>query len=370
MNFDWLIVGAGFTGAVVAERLANAKGKKVLVIDQRPHIAGNAYDCRNASGQFYHKYGPHIFHTNSARVFSYLSGFTSWRPYEHRVMAEVAGQLVSMPVNLKTIEVLFGSRQSRIIAGALTDEFGLGARIPILQLRSHGDSIVRGAADVIYDSLFLGYTRKHWGLDPDQLLPHVTARVPIVVSHDDRYFPDTYQCMPRDGYAALFTAMLASSNIHLALDTDYESLPKSIRYDRVLYTGTIDGYYRYAYGQLPYRSVRFVHETRRPAKQQPVAQINYPDARAYTRTTEMSHLTGEDGDADAMSFEYPEPHAIGRNEPYYPVPTSENRRIYSMYRERAESEAGRIVFAGRLGSYQYLNMDQAVGAALKLAETL
>lgn len=354
--FDWLIVGAGFAGAVLAERLASQCNEKVLLIDRRPHVGGNAYDETNADGVLIHRYGPHIFHTNSDDVLAYLSQFTAWRPYEHRVRARVRDLLVPVPINLDTVNMLFDLR---------LDEAGLQA---FFRARAEKVAIVSTSEDVVvsrvgrelYDLLFRGYTRKQWGLDPSQLDKSVTARVPVRTDRDDRYFTDRHQCMPLHGYTAMFEKMLAHPNIEIRCGLDYRQVvAMGIRARRTIYTGPIDEYFDNCFGQLPYRSLNFEHVTVDTPQWQPVAVVNYPQAEPYTRITEYKHLTGQRHPKTSITYEYPS----ASGDPYYPVPRPENRARFRRYEALAATRDD-VLFVGRLGTYQYYNMDQVVAQAL------
>lgn len=368
VRYDWLISGAGLTGATLAERLAT-HGARVLVVDRRPHLAGNAYDEIDAYGHLVHRYGPHIFHTNAERVWAYLSRFTSWRSYEHRVVAEIDDRLVPLPFNLDGIEMLFARDEARRLSRALLDVYGEGARVPMLKLRTSPDRDVRRLADFVYEKVFLGYTRKQWGMTPEELDPSVTGRVPVLVGRDDRYFRDTYQGMPASGYTRLVEAMLDRPKVDVALETDAHDLPAAMHYDRHVYTGPIDAYFDYLEGPLPYRSLDFVWSHHDGALRQPVGTVNHPNAHAYTRSTEMKHLTGQDIGGSAIVREYPHAYEAGRNDPYYPVPTQANRDLYAKYAALAAAQED-VLFAGRLGDYAYYNMDQAVARALTLADRI
>lgn len=280
--YDWLIVGAGFAGSVLAERLARARGERILVVDRRDHIGGNAYDCLNADGLLIHRYGPHIFHTNAQAVFAYLSDFTAWRPYEHRVLAEVNGQRVPIPINLDTINRLYGLS---LTSPELEAWFAARAE-PVEEIRTAEDVVVSTVGRELYELFFRGYTRKQWGRDPSELDRSVTARFPTRTDRDDRYFTDRYQAMPKHGYTAMFAAMLDHPNITLALGTDFRSLGPTARAWRTIFTGPIETYFDTCYGPQPYRSLRFEHVTRDVAWHQPVGVVNYPQTEAYTRVTE------------------------------------------------------------------------------------
>jgi UDP-galactopyranose mutase len=353
--YDWLIVGAGFAGSVLAERLATIRGEKVLVIDRRPHIGGNAYDCLDAAGVLIHQYGPHIFHTNSDQIVEYLSQFTAWRPYEHRVLAQVDGQLVPIPINLDTINRLYGLD---LTEGEV--EAWLAARAePVAEVRTSEDVVVSKVGRELYEKFFRGYTRKQWGIDPSELDKSVTARVPTRTNRDDRYFNDTFQAMPRDGYTKMFKRMLAHPNIDIALDTDFTDVRRSVNYRNLIFTGPVDEYFDYRFGRLPYRSLRFEHVTLDTEWHQPVAVVNYPQTEDYTRVTEYKHLTGQAHAKTSITYEYPS----AEGDPYYPIPRPENARLFKKYEDLADATEG-VWFVGRLATYRYYNMDQVVGQAL------
>lgn len=367
MKVDWLVVGAGFTGCVLAERIATQLGQRVLIVDRRRHIGGNAFDHYDDQGLLVHKYGPHIFHTNSQRVWTYLSQFTEWRPYYHRVLAVVEGQLVPLPFNLNAIRQLFPPRFADRLEDKLISSFGYGNRVPILKLLERDDADLRFLADYVYRHVFEGYTVKQWGMRPEELDPSVTARVPVAISRDDRYFHDRYQALPRHGYASLFERMVSHPNIWLLLGVDWRDVEGSVRFNRLIYTGPIDEFFGYLHGPLPYRSLRFELVHYPVAQYQPVGTVNYPNEHSFTRITEFKHLTGQLHQGTTVAVEYPEPYDAGRNEPYYPVPCDESRERYELY-QREASKNKTVLFAGRLGDYRYYNMDQAVARALKLFE--
>jgi len=353
--YDYLVVGAGFAGCVIAERLASALDKRVLICDKRPHIGGNAYDEYNEHGVLVHKYGPHIFHTNSREVFTYLSRFTEWRPYQHRVRASVDGCIVPIPINLDTINTLYGTSFTSF---ELADFFKRMAE-PRDQIRTSEDVIVSQVGRELYEKFFRNYTRKQWGLDPSELDAIVTARVPVRTNRDDRYFTDTYQAMPLRGFTRMFERMLAHPKINILLNTDYRDVEGTIAYDEVVFTGPVDEYFDYQFGKLPYRSLAFRHETINAAAVQPVAVINYPNDYEYTRVTEFKHLTGQEHPKTSIVYEYPQ----AEGDPYYPIPRAENAALYRKYQELANQTPG-VHFVGRLGTYKYYNMDQVVAQAL------
>jgi UDP-galactopyranose mutase len=354
--FDFLIVGAGFAGSVLAERLARGANQRVLICDVRPHIGGNAYDHYNDDGILVHKYGPHIFHTNSAEVFEYLSQFTAWRPYQHRVRACVDGMLVPMPINLDTINMLYGLN----LTAFQMEEFLQSLAEPREQIRTSEDVVVSKVGKELYKKFFQGYTRKQWGLDPSELDASVTARVPTRTNRDDRYFTDTYQAMPLHGYTRMFEKMLDHPNIKIMLNTDYREIVDLIPHRQMIYTGPIDAFFDYQYGKLPYRSLEFVHETHNSHLYQSAPVINYPNDYAYTRVTEFRYLTGQEHAKTSIVYEYPR----AEGDPYYPVPRPENAELYNRYKALAEATPG-VYFVGRLATYRYYNMDQVVAQALK-----
>jgi UDP-galactopyranose mutase len=353
--FDYLIVGAGFAGSVLAERLARGSGKKVLLVDRRPHIGGNAHDCYDDAGILIHKYGPHIFHTNSREVFEYLSRYTRWRSYEHRVRASVDGQLVPIPINLDTINQLYGLS----LTSLEMEKFFASVAEPRESIRTSEDVVVSRVGRELYEKFFRGYTRKQWGLDPSELDAMVTARVPVRTNRDDRYFADTYQAMPLHGYTRMFENMLDHPNIKILLNCDYREVVDDVAYENMIYTGPIDEFFDYRYGKLPYRSLQFEFETVDQEWKQPVAVVNYPNEHLYTRVTEFKHLTGQEHPKSTLVYEYPQ----SEGDPYYPVPRPENNEIYKKYQELAEARPD-VHFVGRLATYKYYNMDQVVAQAL------
>lgn len=357
--YDFLIVGAGFAGSVIAERLASQHGARVLLIDRRPHVGGNAYDERDAAGILYHKYGPHIFHTNSDMVVDYLSQFTQWRPYEHRVRASVRGQLVPIPINRTTLNKLFG-------LDLKTDEEAAGYLAsraePVDDVQTSEDVVINAVGRELYELFFQGYTRKQWGLDPSQLDKQVTSRIPTRTNTDDRYFGDKFQAMPLNGYTAMFETMLDHPLIDRSLGTDFRDLKERAfeLADHLVYTGPIDEYFDFRFGKLPYRSLKFEHQTLEQEWFQPVAVVNYPAPDVpYTRISEYKHLTGQEAPVTSITYEYP----AAEGDPYYPIPREENQALFKRYEALAD-ETDDVTFVGRLATYRYYNMDQIVGQAL------
>lgn len=355
--FDYLIVGAGFAGSVLAERLAVGAGKRVMLVDRRPHVGGNAYDHYDDAGVLVHKYGPHIFHTNSREVFDYLGRFTDWRPYEHRVLASVDGQLLPIPINLDTVNRLYGLS----LTALELDAFFAARAEPVAPVRTSEDVIVGKVGRELYTKFFRNYTRKQWGLDPSELDASVTARVPIRTNRDDRYFGDTYQAMPLHGYTRMFERMLADPRIKVLLNTDYREIAAELRFAEMIYTGPIDEFFDCRHGKLPYRSLHFRHQTFDRPQFQPAPVINYPNEHPYTRITEFKHLTGQEHPRTSVVHEYP----CDEGEPYYPVPRPDNAALYRRYKALADATPG-VHFAGRLATYRYYNMDQVVAQALAL----
>lgn len=366
MTVDWLIVGAGFAGSVLAERIASVRNESVLVIDRRPHIAGNAYDELDAHGILIHRYGPHVFHTNSARVWDYLSRFTEWRPYAHRALVSIRNQLVPVPFNFQALRTLFPAAEAQSLQTRLTAEYGSEVKVPILRMREHPDPDIRRLAAFVFDNVFAGYTRKQWDLEPHQLDPSVMARVPVLIGEDDRYFQDTFQALPRDGYAALFRRLLNHPNIDVRLDTDFRALPASLSWHRIIYTGPIDEFFQHRHGRLPYRSLRFDFRHHGGGQFQPCGQVNYPGGEPFTRISEFKHMTGQTIEGTTVAVEYPQPHLPGENEPYYPIPRPESAAIHARYQAEAAALEGSTLFVGRLADYRYYNMDQVVARALKV----
>ncbi|MBW8782365.1 MAG: UDP-galactopyranose mutase [Verrucomicrobia bacterium] len=355
--FDYLIVGAGFAGSVLADRLARRLDKRVLIVDRRPHIGGNAYDCHDEAGVLIHKYGPHIFHTNSAEIFDYLSQFTAWRPYQHRVRAWVDGRLVPIPINLDTLNELYGL--SLDVPGMKTFLATVAEKRD--PPKTAEDVVVNGMGRELYEKFFRGYTRKQWGLDPSELDAQVTARVPVRFNRDDRYFTDAYQAMPARGFTHLFGNMLDHPNIKVMLNTDFREIRDEVAYDQMIFTGPVDEYFDYQFGRLPYRCLEFKHETHHRPVFQAAPVVNYPNEYAYTRVTEFKYLTGQEHASTSIVYEFPR----AEGDPYYPIPRPDNATLYKRY-EALAAQTPEVHFVGRLATYRYYNMDQVVGQALTL----
>jgi UDP-galactopyranose mutase len=358
-RYDYLIVGAGFAGSILAERLASQHGARVLLIDRRPHIGGNAYDEKNADGILYHKYGPHIFHTNSDQVVEYLSQFTKWRPYEHRVLAQVRGRLVPIPINRTTLNMLFDAKlESDEDAAAF-----LAARAePVEDIQTSEDVVINAIGRELYELFFRGYTRKQWDLDPSELDKQVTSRIPTRTNTDDRYFTDSFQAMPLDGYTAMFEKMLDHPLIEIRTGVDFRDVRDEVEAGHIVYTGPIDEYFDFCFGKLPYRSLKFDHKTIDQERYQPVGTVNYPSPDVpYTRISEYKHLTGQQAPRTTITYEYPS----AEGDPYYPIPREENQLLFKRYEALADATEG-VTFVGRLATYRYYNMDQIVGQALAM----
>lgn len=365
-RYDVLVVGAGFAGAVMAQRAAQ-NGNRVLVVERRDHIAGNAFDYHDEHGVLVHRYGPHIFHTNSRRVSDYLSRFTGWREYEHRVLAAVDDKLVPLPINRTTVNALCGQS---LLNPAEVERYLDSLAEPCARQENSEQAVVSQVGRDLYERLFRGYTRKQWGLDPAQLDASVCARIPVRFDDEDRYFTDSFQQMPIDGYTAMFERLLDHPLIERQLSISFDEIGESLRYRTLVWTGPIDAYFNCALGALPYRSLRFnlrtVQCTDPDQLNQPVGQVNYPSEDVpYTRITEYRHLTGQRGTFSTIACEYP----TATGEPYYPVPRPRNRELYRAYAQLADAERD-VIFVGRLARYQYLNMDQVVAQALKAADSV
>ncbi len=358
---DYLIIGAGFAGAVCAERLA-AAGHTCLVIDVRDHIGGNAHDRFDDAGVLIHPYGPHIFHTNAQRIFDYLSCFTEWRFYEHRVLASVRGQLVPLPINRTTLNRLYDLDLDEDGAEAFLER----VREPRDPIRTSEDVVLNSVGSDLCDAFFRGYTKKQWGLDLSQLSAGVAARIPTRFNDDDRYFTDRLQFMPRDGYTAMFARMLASERIDVRLGVDYFDKRDGYAARHIIYTGPIDRFFDHRYGRLPYRSLSFEHRHIPGTTQfQDAATVNYPNDHDYTRITEFKYLTGQEHAGTSIVLEYPQ----AEGDPYYPIPRPENEALFKRYADLGRGLDG-VTFVGRLAQYRYYNMDQVVGAALTATDDL
>lgn len=374
--FDYIIVGCGFAGSVIAERIANILDKKVLIIEKRDHIAGNCYDYYDKDGILVHKYGPHIFHTHIKRVWEYLSQFCDWYLYQHNVLGFVDGKTVPIPFNMDALYELIPKEMAESLERKLIEKLGYDIKIPILKLRNFDDEDLKFLADFIYKKIFLNYTKKQWGLKPEELDPSVTERVPINISRDKRYFQDLYQGLPKEGYTNLFKNMLSNPNIKIMLKTDFKELIKldgnKIKFlgqefkGKLIFTGEIDEFFSYEFGKLPYRSLSFKFETKDQEFLQKVGTVNYPNDYDFTRITEFKHLTGQKHSKTSFVKEYPKSYEDKKHEvPCYPIPQKDNLLIYEKYSKRAKTFKN-VLFLGRLAEYKYYNMDLVVDNALTL----
>lgn len=356
MKIDVLVVGAGFSGSVMAERFASA-GRSVVVIDKRTHIAGNAFDEKDGHGVLVHRYGPHIFHTNSTRVFEYLSRFTDWIPYEHRVLASVRGGLYPVPINQTTVNKLYGLTLDEAGTAAFFEKVR-EVREPIL---TSEDSVLAAVGRDLCDTFFRAYTRKQWGLDLSELNASVAARIPTRTNTDDRYFTDVIQQMPAEGFTKMFERMLEHPNIRVELGIDFREFRKTNTWNMLVYTGPIDEYFNFSLGKLPYRSLRFEHEHLAGTETfQPVGTVNYPNDYDFTRITEFKYLTGQKHAGTSIVREFPQ----AEGDPYYPIPRPDNQELFKKYSALGAAERD-VHFVGRLAQYRYFNMDQVVAASLK-----
>ncbi len=364
--FDTLVVGAGYAGSIMAERLATECDQRVLVIDRRHHIAGNAFDYFDEHGVQVHLYGPHVFHTQSEKVWNYLSRFTEWRPYEHRVLGLVDDKLVPIPINRETVNRLYGLNLE-------TDEemeaFYASRAEPRERIENSEDTVVAKVGRELYEKFFRGYTRKQWSLDPSELHASVCARIPLRTNDDDRYFADAFQAIPAEGYTAMFERILDHPNIEVRTGVAFDEIRDQVEYGHLIWTGPIDEYFGHQFGPLPYRSLHFEFENRPTPDRglvQPTGTINHPSEDVpYTRVTEMRHISGQEHDSTTLAYEYPR----AEGDPYYPIPQPQNRELYKRYEALAEQHPD-VTFVGRLARYQYLNMDQVVGQALATFQRL
>ena len=382
--FDYIIIGAGYAGAVLAERLATQKGASILVIDKRTHIGGNCYDSYDANHVLIHNYGPHLFHTNNAEVVTYLNHFTEWRAYQHHVLASVEGIRIPVPFNFNSIEMLFPREKSHRLISALLDSYPHGSRVPILELMKKKNKDIKFLASYIYDNIFVNYTAKQWGCRPEEINPEVTGRVPVVLSRDNRYFQDKYQQIPINGYTQIFKNMLRHPHIKTMLNTDFKdimsvdhqkktfSLMGHSYEGRVIYTGMVDELFDYEFGALPYRSLRFDFQYETQPFYQPTAVVNYPNEHDFTRITEFKRITGQEVVGTTIAVEYPQDFDTqdeSKNIPYYPIFRKDNQESYQQYVHHAQGYRG-LFLVGRLAEYRYYDMDDIVARSLDVFKDL
>ena len=376
---DYIIIGAGFAGTVLAERIATQLDKKVLVLEKRAHIGGNCYDKIDESGVIVHTYGPHLFHTDNEEVYSYLSRFTEWHQYTHKVVAEVDGKIIPLPFNFNTLYEVYDKNKADLLKEKLISRYGENKKVPILTLMKEEDGELRELAHYVYEKIFVNYTAKQWGKKPEEIDEAVTARVPIVTGYDNRYFSDRIQAVPKEGYTRLFEKMLEHPNITVELNSDaldrIEIKDKKIYFDKkatdakIIFTGMIDELFGDKFGQLPYRSIDLEFETLDQEYYQDYAVINYPNEHKYTRITEFKHIHPVQTDKTTILKEYPQSYIRGRNTPYYPMFTEENRIRYEKYAKEAK-KIPNLLLVGRLAEYQYYDMDDIVAKALEVFEDI
>jgi len=377
--FDYIIVGAGFSGCVIAERIANILDKKVLIVDKRSHVGGNCHDYKDDNGIFIHQYGPHLFHTDNDKVFEYLSKFTSWVNYNHEVVAHIDGKKVPIPFNLNTIRQLFPEEMYKVYEKKLIDKFGYNKKIPIFTLMECDDEDLSFLADYVYKNVYVNYTAKQWGIDPKDLDPSVMSRVPIYIGLDDRYFQDKYQVLPKNGYTEMFSNMLKNKNIKLMLDTDYSEIIQisnnkiklfgNYFSGKMIYTGAIDELFDNKYGDLSYRSLKLDFENVDCSYFQDKTTVNYPNSYNFTRITEFKHMYQANSNSTTILREYPQDYIKGENIPYYPIFTSDQNKKYEKYLTLSKSYKN-IILLGRLAEYKYYDMDDVVERALEVFDGL
>ena len=367
-KFSTVVIGAGFAGIVACNRLSE-RGEEILLVEQRSHIGGNSYDCYDDYGILIHPYGPHILHTKSKPVWDYLSQYTKWRLYDHHVQAHIDGKDAPLPFNLNTIAELLPPSLATRLTEKIISTYGYGARVPILKMKEQADADLKFLAEFVYEKVFLNYTIKQWGIKPDEIDPSVTARVPVLISRDDRYFQDTYQGIPLHGYTSMFERMLERKNIHVLLNTDYKDIIKEISCKRIIYTGPIDYFFNYKHGKLPYRSLRFDFETLDTERFQAVAVVNYPNDHEFTRITEFKHFSGQEHKKTTILREFPEDYEPEKNVPSYPVHNPGSLAIFEKYKKEIESLSN-VIFLGRLAEYKYYNMDEVVEKAINVCDSL
>ncbi len=380
MMYDVIIVGAGTAGCVAARKLAEEKNKKVLLIEKKGDIAGNCYDAEDEHGVLIHVYGPHIFHTGKEKVYEYLSRFTKWYEFHHEVVANVHGNLVPVPFNLHTLKAVYGEEKGKALEEKLVSIYGMGTKVPILDLMGHEDKDLQMIGKFVYDNIYVYYTMKQWGKKPEEIDPAVTARVPVNISYDNGYFADKYQGVPKDGFTRMFEAMVQHENITVQIQTEAKEV-LSLQEDRIYYqgkpfagevifTGPIDAFFDCEYGRLPYRTLDFVFEHYEQDDYQGHAVVNYTVDEAYTRITEYKYLTGQNIAGTTISKEYPSAYTGEKGQiPYYAIANEENHALYAKYKEKA-ARIERFHLLGRLAEYQYYNIDVMVEKAMELADAL
>ncbi len=369
MKYDYCIIGAGFSGSVMAERISRVLKKKVLIVENHNHFGGHVYDAYDHNGILVQVYGPHIFHTKYQEVWEYISNFTKWNIYHHEVLGLIEGKKVPIPFNLNTLHALFPATLAVKLEAKLIEKYGFGKKITILELKDSDDNDLKSLADYVYEKVFLNYTIKQWGLKPEELSPSVTGRIPVFISKDNRYFQDPYQGMPISGFAPIFNKLLDDKNISILLNTNFLDIKKDIDYKHLIFTGPIDSYFDFKFGKLPYRSLDFEWIHLDSEYYQEIGVINYPNDYQFTRITEFKHLTGQKSAGTTIIKEYPKECDIEKDIPYYPIPRDENQELYKKY-EKEAAKTENVTFLGRLATYNYYNMDSAIFNALKAFEKL
>ncbi len=365
-----LIVGCGLSGLVLAERIASQLKENVLIIDRRSHIGGNVFDYKDIkTGITIHKYGPHVFHTDMKHVWDYLSNFTQWHFFHLETQVVIEGIKTALPFNLNTLRDVFCPSLAERLEQKLIETYGFGTKIPILKLKENGDNDLRFLAEYIYNNVFAGYTGKQWGLRPEEIDPEVTARVPVYISRDNGYFQDKYQGIPLKGYTGMCKKMLDNPLIELKLNTDFADIKNEIFPERLIFSGAIDEFFEYKYGELPYRSLRFDIRTENIEYYQKTAVTNYPNNYDFTRICEHKHFLNEKSNKTVISVEYPQPFEIGKNERCYPINNPQTQKLYQQYQKEAR-KLKNVYFIGRLGDYKYYNMDICINRALEFFKTI
>ena len=379
MKYDYIIVGAGFAGAVLAERIATQLNKTVLVLEKRSHIGGNCYDEVDSSGVLVHKYGPHLFHTDNEKVYKYISRFTTWHEYVHKVVASIDDKIIPIPFNFNTLYEVYDIDKADLLKEKLISKYDENQKIPILELMKENDLDLKELAQYVYEKIFVNYTAKQWGKKPEEIDGAVTARVPVLTSYDNRYFTDRYQVVPQDGYTKLFENMLKHDNITVELNCDVlnrlDIKENIIFFDgkkchaKVIFTGMIDELFSDRFGELPYRSIDLGFETLNQEYYQDHAVVNYPNEHNYTRITEFKHIHPASTDKTTILKEYPQEYKRGVNTPYYPMFTDENQIKYDQYASYAK-QIPNLLLVGRLAEYKYYDMDDIVARSLKVFEDI
>lgn len=363
-----LVVGAGFSGAVIANLIATKLNEKVIIIDKKNHLAGNSYDYKDNNGITIHKYGSHIFHTSNDKVWDFITQFGSFNNYEHKVIGNIDGIQTNIPFNLNSLFDVFPAPKAKKLKQKLISNFGLDKKVPILEFQKQDDEDLKELAEFVYEKVFLHYTTKQWGVKPNEIDGAVTARVPVYISNDNRYFQDKYQGIPLNGYTKLIENMLNHPNIEIRLNTEYQDLAEN--FDRIFYTGSIDEFFDYKFGKLSYRSVNFKMEEHNTEFYQSNSVVNYPSCdKDYTRIHEYKYYLNEKSNKTVIAKEYSEFFELGKNERYYPIPNEENTKLYEKYLSEAKKHSN-IFFLGRLGDYKYYDMDKAILRAIELFEEI